>query len=277
MRYEADVVNFGKDMLTVVAQPGGRAMSQRSLNFTQRYHNRYWWYRLRESQYVPPIFQNLSDDEWELLNEWFYDTEMKFGSPGEIGVPAMSFMSGIIGGNGISRIVQCGHYVGFSTLMFGFLMRSIGKQRSIFSIDYDADVTRYTSEWVNRSGLDQYVKLLTNDSADLSNVQKATDWLEGAPQIVLIDSSHQYSHTLRELDLWYEALAPGGMLLLHDVSIFAQKFDSTSQGGVLKAVEEWKERTGITPFLLNRFVDGSQSPDSLVYRDGCGMGIIQKH
>lgn len=210
------------------------------------------------------------------MAEWFYDTEMKFDSPGEIGVAAMSFIYGIIGGNGISRVVQCGHYVGFSTLMFGFLMRSIGKQRSVFSIDYDADVTKYTSDWVKRSGLDQYVQLLTNDSADPSNVLEANSWLAGAPQLVLIDSSHQFGHTLRELDLWYGALAPGGIIFLHDVSLFAQKYDATAEGGVLKAVEVWKEKTGITPFLLNRFVDGTQSPDELVYRDGCGMGIIQK-
>jgi len=251
-------------------------MQRRSQIFASRSHNRYWWYRLRDSQYLPPIFQALTDQEWEILNDWFYDTEQRFTSPGEIGVPGFSLMAGLIGGNGIRRVVQCGHYVGFSSLMLGFLMRSMAQERSVYSVDIDPAVTAYSSSWLVQAGLTAYVKLEVNDSADGTNAAAATEWLGGAPQLVLIDSSHQYAHTLRELDLWYDELTPGGLLLLHDVSIFAQQFDSTGAGGVLPAVREWCQRREVQPMLLNSFVQFGQDPNELVYKDGCGLGVIQK-
>ncbi len=253
-------------------------MPKRSTLFSSRKHNRYWWYALSDSKYIPPVFQCLSDDEWELLNEWFYDTEQKYPSPGEIGVPGISFLSGLIGGNGLSRIVQCGHYVGFSSLMLGFLLRGMGKKQSLFSIDNDQAVTKYTQSWMDRADLNSYVKLTVNDSANHDNVATAEEWLGGKPQIVFIDSSHQYGHTLRELDLWYDQLTPGGILLMHDVSIYAQRFDSTGAGGVLPAVNDWCEKRGVRPLLLNNFVDGTgiSDPNILTYKDGCGLGLIQK-
>ncbi|MDW5317786.1 class I SAM-dependent methyltransferase [Rhizobium sp. PL01] len=185
-------------------------------------------------------------------------------------------MAGLIGGNGIKRVVQCGHYVGFSSLMFGFLMRSMGQQCSVYSVDIDQSVTDYTNSWLDRAELTKYVKLAVNDSAAANNVSDAAAWLGGAPQMVLIDSSHQYAHTLRELDLWYDHLAPGGFLLMHDVSIFAQQYDADKAGGVMSAVNEWCQRRQIQPMLINRFAQDGIDANDLVYKDGCGMGIIQK-
>jgi hypothetical protein len=162
--------------------------------------------------------------------------------------------------------------------MLGFLLRGMNKEHSLFSIDYDPAVTNYTQTWMDRADLNNYVKLTVRDSADPTNVATAEEWLGGKPQIVFIDSSHQYAHTLRELDLWYDQLIPGGLLLMHDVSIYAQRFDSTGAGGVLPAVTEWCEKRGIRPFLFNNFVNGTtiSDPNVLTYKDGCGMGLIQK-
>jgi hypothetical protein len=93
--------------------------------------------------------------------------------------------------------------------------------------------------------------------------------------MVIIDSSHQYAHTLQELDLWYGALPLGGLIVMHDVSRYAQSFDSTAKGGVRKAILEWSEKRNVPALLLNSFVT-DESPDSLVYRDGCGLALIQK-
>ncbi len=251
-------------------------LSPRSLAFTGRKHNRYWWFNMTGNDYVPPCLQRLSEDEWKLLNDWYVDTEEKFESPGELGVPGISFLEGLIGGNGITRVVQCGHYVGFSSLMLGFIMRSMGKKHSIFSIDLLQVVTDYTDGWLQKANLVEYVKLCVKDSSDSSNPAEAAKWLGGAPQVVFIDSSHQYAHTLKELHLWYDALAPGGFIVMHDVSIFAETFDPTKGGGVRTAVQEWSKERGVPLFLMNQFVDGSKNPNELIYKDGCGMGLIQK-
>ncbi len=248
----------------------------RSLAFKQRSHNRYWWYQLDDAHYVPSIYSALPEAEWLLMSDWFDDTQRKFPSPGELSVPGMSFLQGLISGSGIKSIVQCGHYVGYSTLMIGFLLRGMGCKSALFSIDIDPVVTEYTQSWVDKAKLADQVKLVVDSSCNPNLPLQARSYFGRSPQMIFIDSSHQYSHTLRELDLWYEALAAGGFLIMHDVSRFAQQFDATKEGGVLLAVSEWSTKRGLTPFLMNSFVDGSQRLNDLVYKDGCGMGVIQK-
>ena len=255
---------------------GASKAARRSLQFRHRTHNRYWWFNIADTGYVPPVLAALSDAEWQILEAWFEDTERHFPSPGELSVPAISMISALIGGNGISRIVQAGHYAGYSTLLLGFLLRAMGKRQALFSIDIDRPVTEYTQQWATRAGLDDIVRLAVSDSAAADAPTAAAAYLGGAPQLVLIDSSHNYDHTLKELDLWYQAIIPGGMIVMHDASIFAQRFDAAGHGGVRRAALEWAKAHGMQIWTLNGFVDGSQSVEQLTYRDGCGLGFLQK-
>lgn len=245
------------------------------IDFDTRQHNRYWWYRIKDNKYTPPIFALLTDVEQELMGDWFSVTEKQFENPGEMSVPAISFLAGLVGGNGISSIVQCGHYAGYSTLLLGFLLRSMGKTKALFSIDIDPEITAFTEQWVCRAGLQPQVKLQIANSADPGLPDKARSYFGRDIQMVVIDSSHQYAHTMQELDLWYAALPLGGLIVLHDVSRYAQSFDATRQGGVRKALLEWSEKNSVAAQLLNSFVT-NEDPEVLTYRDGCGLAIIQK-
>jgi len=97
------------------------------------------------------------------------------------------------------------------------------------------------------------------------------------PQLVIIDSSHQQDQTLVELDLWYDTLSPGGFLILHDSSVFAQKWDSTGKGGVKAAFDDWREQN---PNIQCINIDCAASLDPasphFVYQDGNGIGMIYK-
>jgi len=221
------------------------------------------------------IYSGLPDGDWNILNNWFADTEMKYPATGEAGVPPLSFLIGLITGSGISRILQCGHYIGYSTLLLGFYLRMMGKKNSIYSIDIDNKVTDYTKSWVDKAGLADYVRLSVNDSANSHEVSASIDYLEGKPELIFIDSSHQYEHTIRELDLWYTQLVTGGLIALHDTSRFAITYDKTEKGGVRLAVDEWTNRKGIKSININGFVTGGK-PDDNVYLDGWCLTIIQK-
>lgn len=249
--------------------------SPRSLIFKDRSHNRYWWHRTGQTNYIPLLYSHLKATEWALLEAWFSDTEKKFTSTGEANIPPLSLLMGLISGNGISRIVQCGHYVGYSSLILGFLLRHQNAEKCLFSIDIDPMVTDYTQQWIDRAGLCDQIKLHVGDSADTNSAGAAIEYLGGAPQIVFIDSSHQYEHTLKELDIWYELLADGGFIFLHDTSIFAATFDSSGNGGVLKACREWCSNKGVAPLYINSFIEGG-TPGDVPYLDGCGITIIQK-
>lgn len=249
---------------------------QRTADFATRDHGRYWWFQTFKPAYDPPIFANLSDDEWELMASWYEDSEKNypFGT-GECAVPAMSFIHGLVAGNSVKRVVQLGHFIGFSSLLLGFQLRRMGVKQGLFSVDINPDATGYTQSWIDRAGLDRQVHLELSDSAQPELVDMAHDYLGGPPQLIFIDSSHQYEHTLAELAIWYPALPPGGLLLLHDVSLFAATFDHSEQGGVPKALKEWAAQSNANVLLLNGDVS-NQGGDLLTYTDGCGLGVIQK-
>jgi predicted O-methyltransferase YrrM len=210
------------------------------------------------------------------MQDWYDETERR-DSIGEINVPAMAFAQGLVTGNGITRIAQCGGYYGYSTLLFGFMLRAMDAEGAVVSIDIDPDATAFTEKYVKRAGLERWIKLHVGDSADPASRQVALDHLGGDPELLLIDSSHQYAHTLRELDLWIPALPPGAIALLHDTSDFARDFDPTKEGGVKRAVEEWMPRHPEVAFLsLNGAHPWGADGNELAYKDGCGLGIMQR-
>lgn len=261
----------------MIVKENTHSMAPRSLKFRQYTHNRYWWHRAPATDYVPIPYSFLDDAEWAIMESWFDETEKKFKSTGEANVPPLSLLIGLISGSAISRVVQCGHYVGYSTLLLGFLMRKMGKMGGLYSVDIDASVTDYTAEWVKKAGLGEYVRLDVADSADPEGPGRVLAHFDNQPpQLVFIDSSHQYEHTLKELDLWYGQLPQGGLIVLHDTSRFAAAFDSTGQGGVFRAVSEWCAVRGVSSLMLNSFVAGG-SPGDYPYLDGCGLTIIQKN
>jgi predicted O-methyltransferase YrrM len=250
-------------------------LARRTLALGGREDDRYWWFKF--NHYVPPLYKSLVDDEWQAILDWYDETDERFpGTAAETNITAMSMLQGLICGSGIRRIVQCGHYRGYSTLLLGFFARSMGFRNSIFSIDKNRMVTKYVQTWIERTGLEDYVHLCVSDSAKPKLPARARAYFGGeAIQLVFIDSSHQYRHTTAELALWYAELASGGFLVLHDVSRYAAAFDSKHAGGVYRAVAEWKAGLSPNALWINDFLFSGHR-ERIVYLDACGLGLIQK-
>lgn len=246
----------------------------RSLAFRTRTNRRYWWHWIADnSNYVPPVYQFLTDEEWDVLDAWFDDTE-KRDLIGECQVPLISIIQGLLMGSCLRAVVQAGHYTGYSTLLMGFMLRRMGFKHGLFTIDIDPMVSDYTREWVARAGLSEHVEVVCSDSAAPDMPERAKAYLGTDPQLVLIDSSHIYSHTLRELDLWYPRLVPGGILLCHDSTVFAEQFDRTKEGGVRRALAEWLARNpGVNALNLRNGATPNLTGE--VYKDACGVCMIQ--
>ena len=94
------------------------------------------------------------------------------------------------------------------------------------------------------------------------------EWMPAACDVVFIDTSHQYGHTLAELGAYVPRVRPGGVILLHDTE-WEQTGDSPDLcrqldapgGTVTAALDEWAARTGM----------------AWENRHGCyGIGIIRK-
>jgi predicted O-methyltransferase YrrM len=280
MRGAAAAMTFGRYRLTSRCREDAAANHQptsRSRRFADDEHARFWWHHLSGTDYVPPLYAILSADEWQIVEGWFEETGRgRDGSIGEIAVPAMSIVQGLVMGSAIRRIVQLGHYYGYSSLLIGFMLRAMRAGGQLFSIDIDPRATSFTQRWIDHAGLGEQVRLHVGDSSAESSLEAAAKALDGTPELILLDSSHQYEHTLRELDLWVPRMTPGSMMLLHDSSSFAQSFDTCHAGGVQKALDDWLPEHPEAAFInLNRQVTSLESTPDLVYKDSCGLGILQ--
>lgn len=224
-------------------------------------HWRFYWFQ--NHSYLPPVYAGLSDDEFQLFTEWFEDTE-RLNWIGECNIPVISSLLGVIEGNGIDSIVQLGHYAGYSTLLIGWALRRMGKKNALFTIDINPCFTEYLDNWIKRADLQDQVKTLVSNSSDASVTQAAKDYLGKDVKLLFIDSSHQYEHTLSELKLWYPELPSSGLIAMHDISEDARRYDSTAQGGVLRAIDEWSLGTQVPVFRLAQ----------PVFQDTCGLGWI---
>ena len=247
----------------------------RSRAFTSSPEPRFWWHRLPGNDYVPPIYASLNDAEWELLAAWYAETSRE-NLIGECAVPIMSLLHGLITGNGIRRIVQLGTFSGYSTLLLGFFLRQMRAERGLCTFEIGESLCAYTRGWLERAGLGAFVRVEFRSSVDLSATALAREYLGAAPELIFIDSSHECASTRAELDLWYPALAAGGFIVLHDSSAFAAGFDATKQGGVHRALREWREaHPEAETFSMNHNVRAQETPE-LTYQDFCGAGLIQK-
>jgi len=156
------------------------------------------------------------------------------------------------------------------------MLRRINARRGLFSLDIDPAMCEMTRRWIARAGLEDFVEIAEGDSLDPQSPAAAKDYLGGSPELIIVDSSHEYEATLTELDLWFPALAPGGLMALHDVSYFATGFDVTKKGGVGKAFAEWrKAHPEVETFCLNGTARSMELPRPF-YKDACGLGLIHK-
>ncbi len=248
----------------------------RSARFRTAPHDRFWWHRLRSTDYVPPLYAGLSRREWAVVQGWFAQTGRR-GQVAEINVPAMSLVTALVAGNGIRRVVQLGHHYGYSALLLGFTLRAMGARPGLFTIDIDPAACEFTRRWLANAGLGEHVVVCEGDSADARPADHAAAVLGGPPELVLVDSSHAYAHTVAELDLWTPRLPVGGLALLHDASEFATAFDPTQEGGVRRAIAEWLPgHPEMAGFTLNGHVAPGADGDALVYKDACGLGVLQR-
>jgi predicted O-methyltransferase YrrM len=250
--------------------------SSRSRAWKDNPHPRYWWHRLPGNDYVPPVYSDLSEPEWTVLREWHAETD-RSGPIGECAVPLISLLHGLVMGNRITRIAQLGTCAGYSALLLGWMLRRVNAPRGLFTLDLDPAMCDLSRRWIIRAGLENFVEIAEGSSLNDRSIAAARKYLNGAPELIVLDSSHEYHSTLAELDLWYAALAPGGLLVLHDVSEFAADFDVTRDGGVRRAFAEWRKihPEVVETFSLNSESRSMEGPRPL-YKDACGVGLIHK-
>jgi predicted O-methyltransferase YrrM len=249
--------------------------SRRSRDWTQAIAPRYWWHRLPGMDFVPPIYSGLANEEWEIVRQWYEETD-RSGQIGECAIPLVSFLQGLVLGNRVTRIVQLGTCSGYSALLLGFMLRRMGAERGLFTLDINPELCVLTRHWLELAGLTNYVTVAESDSLDRQSLAAVREFFPNEPELILLDSSHEYLATLRELELWYPILQVGGLFLLHDVSRFAADFDVTRQGGVRRAFDEWRRAHPEAEAICLNGESRTMDLPRPLYKDACGLGVIHK-
>lgn len=226
---------------------------------------------IRSQKYLPFVVGLMTDRERDALCRWFEDSETRWPhGNGASGFTAMSTVAGFVLGSGLRSLVQCGHYIGFSTLVLGSVFRHMGRENALYSMDVHEKAHAYALEWIARAGLEKQVRCVLRSSDHAENLAESAGYFGRPADSVFIDSSHAYDHTRRELNLWVRALRRGGFVFMHDVSDYAKRFDGTGKGGVRPATLEFVETRQVRAILVESVGDDP------VYRDPCGLGILQK-
>jgi predicted O-methyltransferase YrrM len=236
--------------------------------------HRYWWFDLKQTGYLPNCISELTRLEKRALKQWYSWTDKTNSGIGESNIPIISLLMSFINGNGITRIVQLGHYTGYSSLFIASTLKKMGKGL-LYSIDIDPWATDEANKLVRSARVDGFVKHVLGDSASASDAKIALDFI-GEMELLYIDSDHTYKHAKAELNVWWPLLKPGGFVFMHDSSIFATSFGNSPDQGVKVAAEEFFGLNEISFINLNGNVGPNENPDRLVYLDSCGLIIAQK-
>ncbi len=218
---------------------------------------------------IPPGYlYYLNQVEFDLLQDWFNKTDEK-QYIGDTDQATLSFIGGLImSGPSIKRIVQLGTYAGLTAIIIGLLLKKTkNEKRLLASIDIDKKMIEFSQKFIYKSELQNIVRLFGGDSSSPDIANSVLSFLGGEPDMIFIDSAHEYEHTIKELNLWYPLLANYGIILLHDTSEIAQNYDPTKKGGVHKALIDWSNQCDIPICLF--------SPP--VYENPVGLGLITKH
>ena len=136
------------------------------------------------------------------------------------------------------RVLELGARRGNSTL--AFLAAAEAVDGHVISVDLDK-VTDYT-EMRPLAGHPRWTFVQGDDTK-----QEVQEHLPDQVDILFIDSSHEYDHTLHELRAYMPRVAPGGIALFHDTRIFGSwSKEGDTVPPVTRALDDYCAKTGQT-------------------------------
>jgi predicted O-methyltransferase YrrM len=224
------------------------------------------WFRVAGNR-DPAIAFMLDDGEIQVLADWHADI-VKQGLNVDIGFPVISFVGTLIYAHQMRNVVQLGHYVGFSSLIIGMILRKISPEARLISFDIDQRVTDCCNEWIDRAGLAHIVCNVCADSTDPITAEFAGAHLTGQPELAFIDASKQYQNTITEIRLWSKYI--NGFIISHDVSALAKGDQANGPKGVADGLVDSAQFAANELLIIDPHAErGGGFP----YIDPCGLGI----
>ncbi len=138
-------------------------------------------------------------------------------------------------------VIECGSFVGGSTLYFAHLLDLVGRGK-VISIEL-------ANCWDSRVLEHPRVVPLAGSSVDPQIVSRVRQLVpEGAPCFVILDSDHRAEHVLAELHIYREFVQVGNYMVVEDTNINGHPVLPGWGAGPFEAVEAFlKEDSRFTP------------------------------
>lgn len=135
------------------------------------------------------------------------------------------------------HILQFGTLLGYSAIVLADLAAQNGVGAELVTVDNDPQVNMACRHYAEVAGLGGMVKTIDGSSTDpqLIDHLSKSEW-----DVIYLDTTHQYSQTVTEIDMITALCGPTTLFIFHDASQFAaDTLDTQHQGGVRRAMREW--------------------------------------
>lgn len=96
----------------------------------------------------------------------------------------------------------------------------------VYTYDISQDAINWARLFIQNIGFEKQWSGIVRDS-----VEAARMWANGSIDLLLLDTSHVYEPTVRELATWRTRIAPGGLIWCHD-------YTGPDGAGVSQAIDE---------------------------------------
>jgi len=157
---------------------------------------------------------------------------------------ALTFLYGLIASNRYSSVLQLGTWMGFSAIVLADALRrsTVVAPRAVAfdTVEVDTNAHAKARAFVELAGLSQCVRFIdgsTLDSFTLNALRLEYD-------VIYVDSSHSAADTGREIETYFPRLCRNGVIVFHDSSPYAARWDPTRAGGVRRAIDDWLASPG---------------------------------
>lgn len=172
------------------------------------------------------IFEINKNKKLRGLSDQFLSEALSSGYPYNFswfGVPLIQFPEDALMASEIvfnvkpKVIIDSGTARGGSAIFYASLLKLIGGH-SVISIDID--IRPHNRDTVEKHPFGSMIKLVQGSSSDKNTFDKVKKLVgKRNPVVVALDSSHEESHVLRELELYSQLLSKGGYIMIFDTFI----------------------------------------------------------
>jgi len=141
----------------------------------------------------------------------------------------------ILAARDIGWVIETGSRHGGSAIFFADLLRNMGAEGKVFSIDYAPALDP-------RVLGDERIEFITGDSADPAIVDHVAAQLPAGRKsaFLILDSDHAAVHVRRELDIWVPRLRSGDYLLVEDTVVNGNPVRPGHGPGPLEAIRAYR-------------------------------------